>query len=279
MKKILFPTDFSKAANNAFVYALQFAKQFQAEIVVLHQYELPSIHVGGLPATLKDVYDTIELETFENFKSQIPALHHIAKENQLDQVKISNVLKHGDLIYGIQELMKEESFDFIIMGTKGASGLKEIFLGSNAGAVISEVEGIVVAVPEDATYKGLEKIVFTTRFREKDRLALHQVLKFANALGAQVHVIHVENAKNTIDAAIVAQWKDDFEGQNVVFHQFQNENTYQTILNFLDTYEVDMVAMLHYKKGFFQELFQQSLTQKLSYHSKIPVLSIHEKVL
>lgn len=279
MKKILFPTDFSKAANNAFVYALQFANQFQAEIVVLHQYDLPTIHVGGLPSTLKDVYDTIELETFENFKSQIPALHQIAKEHQLDQVKISNVLKHGDLIYAIQELIKEDTFDFIIMGTKGASGLKEMFLGSNAGAVISEVESVVVAVPEESAFNGLKKIVFTTRFREKDRLALQKVLKIANALGAQVHLVHVENLKNIVDASIVNQWKDDFEGLGVVFHQFQHENTYQTILNFIDSYEVDMVAMLHYKKGFFQELFQQSLTQKLSYHSKIPVLSIHEKVL
>jgi nucleotide-binding universal stress UspA family protein len=92
-------------------------------------------------------------------------------------------------------------------------------------------------------------------------------------------LVHVENSKNKVDENIVNQWKDDFEGLGVVFHLLKGENTYQTILNFIDSYKVDMVAMLHYKKGFFQELFQQSMTQKLSYHSKIPVLSIHEKVL
>ena len=68
MKKILFPTDFSEVSNNAFVYALNLAKSFNAELIALHVYELPILHMGGLPANIKEVYDSIELENFDNFK-------------------------------------------------------------------------------------------------------------------------------------------------------------------------------------------------------------------
>ena len=43
MKKLLFPTDFSETANNAFVYALKMAKSIDAEVIVLHVYDLPTV--------------------------------------------------------------------------------------------------------------------------------------------------------------------------------------------------------------------------------------------
>ena len=108
MKRILFPTDFSEASNNAFVYALKLADAMKAELITLHAYELPQLHMGGMPNTLKDVYDSIELENFENFKDQIPVLRDIAEKHNLSHVKISNILKHGDLIWTIKKVTKEE---------------------------------------------------------------------------------------------------------------------------------------------------------------------------
>ena len=50
----------------------------------------------------------------------------------------------------------------------------------------------------------------------------------------------------------------------------------ETILNFSSSYDVDLLSMLNYKRGFFEELFKQSLTQKLSYHLQVPLLAIHQ---
>jgi len=279
MKRILFPTDFSEASNNAFVYALKLADAINAEVITLHAYELPQLHMGGLPTTLKEVYDSIELENFENFKDQIPVLREIAEKHNLSHVKISNILKHGDLIWTIKKVTKEEKIDYVVMGTKGASGLKETFLGSNTGSVITELEAYVIGVPEKTEYSGIHNIVFTTRFREKDLKALRKVLKLAKLFDAKVHCLYIKTKKTDVNPVVIEDWKFLFSKENIAFHIFEEENVQQTILNFVDSYNVDMLAMLNYKRGFFEELFRQSLTQKLSYHVQVPLLAIHESLL
>lgn len=276
MKRILFPTDFSEVSNNAFVYALKLADAMNAELITLHAYELPQLHMGGLPNTLKEVYDTIELENFENFKDQIPILRNIAEKHNLSHVKISNILKHGDLIWTIKNVVKEENIDYVVMGTKGATGLKETFLGSNTGSVMTELEAYVIGVPQHSEYTGIQNIVFTTRFREKDLKALKKVLELAKLFDAKVHCLYVKTKKTDINPVVIEDWKFLFKNEKLAFHIFEEENVQQTILNFVDSYNVDMLAMLNYKRGFFEELFKQSLTQKLSYHVQVPLLAIHE---
>lgn len=279
MKRILFPTDFSEESNNAFVYALKLADAMKAEVVTLHAYELPQLHMGGLPNTLKDVYDTIELENFENFKDQIPLLRNIAKKYNLEHVKISNILKHGDLIWAIKNVTKEEKIDYVVMGTKGATGLKETFLGSNTGTVMTELDAYVIGVPKNSEYSGIQNIVFTTRFREKDLKALRKVLELAKLFDAKVHCLYVKTKKTDVNPVVIEDWKFLFKNEKITFHIFEEDNVQQTILNFVDSYDVDLLAMLNYKRGFFEELFKQSLTQKLSYHVQIPLLAIHESRL
>jgi nucleotide-binding universal stress UspA family protein len=279
MKRILFPTDFSEASNNAFVYALKLADAIKAELITLHAYELPQLHIGGLPNTLKEVYDSIELENFENFKDQIPLLRDIAEQHNLGHVKISNILKHGDLIWTIKKVTKEENIDYVVMGTKGASGLKETFLGSNTGSVMTELEAYVIGVPQSSEYNGIQNVVFTTRFREKDLKALKKVIELAKLFDAKVHCLYVKTKKTDVNPVIIEDWKFLFKDDKVVFHIIEDENVQQTILNFVDSYNVDMLAMLNYKRGFFEELFKQSLTQKLSYHVQVPLLAIHESSL
>lgn len=279
MKRILFPTDFSDASNKAFIYALKLADAFKAEVITLHAYELPQLHYGGLPNTLKDVYDSIELESFENYKDQIPLLREIAEKNNLGHIKINNILKHGDLIWAIKEVVKNEKIDYVVMGTKGATGLKETFLGSNAGSVITEVSNYVISVPEESEYNGINNIVFTTQFNEEDKKALKKVLELAKLFNAKVHCLYVKTKKTNVNDVVIQDWKFLFKDEPVEFHIMEDENVQQTILNFTNAYEIDLLAMLNYKRGFFEELFRQSLTQKLSYHLQVPLLAIHKEML
>jgi nucleotide-binding universal stress UspA family protein len=276
MKKILFPTDFSPAAQNAFVYALKLANAIKAEIITLHTYELPQLHMGGLPQTLKEVYDSIELENFEDFKDQIPILRDLAEKHHLGHVKISNILKHGDLIWTIKKVAKDENIDYIVMGTKGATGLKETFLGSNTGSVITDVDAFVFGVPENCEFTPIKNIVFTTRFREKDLEALKQVLKLAKAFDAKVHCLYIKTKKSDVKEVTIQDWKFLFKGEQVEFHTVESEQVKDSILNFINSYQVDLLTMLNYKRGFFEELFKQSLTQKLAFHVQVPILAIHE---
>jgi nucleotide-binding universal stress UspA family protein len=130
MKKILFPTDFSEVATNAFVHALEFAKNVQGELVLLHTFELPVYDNQFFPENYNVLFDSLQLAQFDMFKDEIEKLRKIAEELKLDKIKLSHRLMDGNLIYNIKRAINEDEIKFVIMGTSGASGWEAFFLGT-----------------------------------------------------------------------------------------------------------------------------------------------------
>ena len=277
MKKILFPTDFSSTSNNAFIYALQLAKNINAEVVTLHVYELPAVDYINVPAYLLEIYDSVEMSNFQNYKDQIPVLRSIAEQNGLADIKISNVMMDGDLVNTILHMVKEDHIDYIVMGTKGATGLKETFLGSSTSRVIAESRAVVLCIPEESTYKNIERITFTTRFRDKDQKALRKVLDLAKGFNAHVDCLHIQKSGSDVKEVVLADWNLLFAHDDMTIHILKSDDVEQAIIHFTETNHTDLLAMLHYKHGFFENLFRRSLTEKLALHIKIPLLALHEE--
>ena len=276
MKKILFPTDFSKTANNAFVYALEMAKFIKAELIVLHVYDLPPVSYEGYPVYVADVYESIELSNFENFKDQVPLLRKIAEEHNLDAIPMSHVLEQGDLIGVMKRIVTDEKIDLIVMGTSGATGLKELFLGSNAGTVIEKIPILSLTVPNKAKFDKIKKIGLTTRFSRKDKIALKQVLEFATQINAKVKCLFVRTFDSNIRQTVIDKWKLDFKNQPVEFFIIPSEDVKGTIADFLIQKDIDILAMLSYKHNFFDNLFGKSLIKTFAFESDVPILALHE---
>lgn len=276
MKKILFPTDFSEVATNAFVHALEFAKIVQGEIVLLHTFELPVYDNQFFPENYNVIFDSLQLSEFNMFKDEIPKLRVIAEERKLDKVKMSHKLMDGNLIYNIKKAIKEEKIDFVVMGTSGASGWEAFFLGTNAGSVITAIDVPVLSVPLDAKFKKIETIGFTTRYRAKDKKALKDVLKIAKKTGAKVRCLYVKTSNSDVPEATMKHWEKEFEGEPVIFSVIMSDDVKATILDFVLFKDIDILAMLTYKRNFFVELFKPSLTQKIANSFDIPILAMHE---
>lgn len=276
MKKILFPIDFSNVANNAFVHALGLAKLVHGELILLHTYELPIVDNQFAPQNYKEIFDSLELSNFDRFKDEIPKLRDIAAAHHLEDIKMSHMLMDGDLIYNVKEIIKSETIDFVVMGTSGASGWKEMFLGTNTGEAIANLSVPVLSIPENAKYSKIETIGFTTRFREKDKDALAKVIKIAKAAGAMVKCLYVETKNSDNTEATYKDWEDYFKDEPVQFFIIPSEKVNETIEEFIVHQDIDVLAMLTYKRSFFQWLFTTSFTEKMSYHCNIPILALHE---
>src|SRR5690554_469744 len=95
MIKILFPTDFSNAAENAFFYALQLTRKLNAELLLAHVYELPDLG-RALHNTSKEVYEIMEMETLENFKKSVETLRRKADNNGYGDIDFKHVMAEGD---------------------------------------------------------------------------------------------------------------------------------------------------------------------------------------
>ncbi len=277
MKKILFPTDFSEVANNAFIHALELAKIVKAELVLLHTFELPIIDNQFTPGYYYSIFDTMQLTHFDSFKGQLPKLRELAEKHHSENIPLKQKLTEGDLIYNIKKAVKEEKIDFVVMGTSGATGWESFFIGSNTGAVVSAVDIPVLSVPIEAEFSKIETIGFTTRFRDKDKKALRQVLKIAKKANAVVNCLYIQTSKSDVTDETINQWKNEFENESVQFTIIKSDLVKENIMDFISHKNIDILAMITHKRNFFTELFNPSLTQKFSNISIVPILAMHEK--
>ncbi len=277
MKKILFPTDFSETANNALIYALRMAENQKATLFVLHAYEMPVISATANPVMVQDVYKTIELSNFENFKDQVPQIRDIAKQHNLDHVPMHFILEEGFLNTILKKRVKEEDIDLVVMGTNGNSGLDKKLLGSNTANAIGTLDVPVLSIPHDAIFDGINSIAFTTLFTAQDKVTLEKILKIAKGFDATVKCVHVATAKDRVEASIIESWKANYKDENVKFYIVDSNDVEKSVFEFLDAENIDLLVSVKRNRSFFEKLFTSSMTKKLSYHNYVPVLAFHEE--
>jgi len=274
MKKILFPTDFSDVSQNAFIYALKLAEVLNAEIITLHVYAVDSPQFIDISAYLQKIYGRKELRDFENYKDEIPVLRSIAEANNLSHVPIKNVLIQGNLIAEILKFSKNEQIDIIVTGTKGITQLRQIFFGTTTTKIMDEAQTSVLAIPGKCQFQPIDKILFTTRYHIDDIEILKKVNDLAKLLNAHVDCLNIKPAHKAYNDDFIVDFKNVFKDQNVAFHSVISDDVEGAILNFIQQNQIKMIAVHTRHKGFFEKLFQVSLSKKLAIDINIPLLSV-----
>lgn len=274
MKKILFPTDFSTVATNAFVHALEFAKSVHGELILLHTFDLPVYDSQFFPENYAVIYESLELSQFDRFKDEIPKLRAIAEDRGLASIKMTHRLMDGDLLFNIKKVIQELNIDFLVMGTAGATGWDTFLIDTNAESVIAGIEIPILCVPKEAAFKKIETIGFTTRFRIKDKKALKMVLHLAKNMGAMVKCLYVKTSESDVTKETIKDWEAEFSAEPIQFFIVNSDEVQESIIDFINYKEVDVLTMLPYKRGFFESIFNPSLTKKIATHFDIPILAI-----
>ena len=279
MKKILIPTDLSPNAGNAIRYALNFCKNFPAELIFLHVTH-PML---DLPDTSLEFYNPI---VFQDEKEQLnhvsSKLKHIFAEEkiELDKIKYSIELRIGFAADEIVRVAKGFNCDLIIMGTQGATGLGKLFLGSITYSVIKQTEIPVLAIPSDYVFKTIDKIVFATDYEGiSNKKTLAPLFDLANTFAANVLMFHAIEAKEPIAAYIeeLQVWKTEKN-----FHHVKHTNSIATcedvtqgIMEFADENDASIIAMIPNSYNFFTNLIHKSKTKEIALESKVPLLVLH----
>ncbi|MEX1192255.1 MAG: universal stress protein [Brumimicrobium sp.] len=279
MIKILFPTDFSVAAEKAFLYALELSRKLNAELTLLHVYELPELG-RALQSTTKEVYELMEMESFEEFKKSVEKLRAFAEEKGYADIEFKHVMTEGEAVFRITDIAKEESVDYIVMGTKGASGLKEVFLGSVASGVIDNANCNVISVPEKTDYKEkLDRIAYLTNYTEKEVESFNIVASFAKPFGAKINCIHFDENGQEVSKDSMDNWKSklDYQGIEVDYNIISGDNFEQSLADFYKAEGIDIVAIQPRKRNFFAKIFSKGVSKKLAHHIEIPLFTLPAK--
>lgn len=282
MKTILFPTDLSDAANKAYVYALHLADKLQARLLSLHVFDKPDIRgASHLPRLLEEFYEQFDLYEFESFRDSIPHLDKIAEEQGLSHIEVSHLLEEGETVETILRVAEREKADLIVMGTTGARGLKEVFVGSVAGEILENASCPVLSVPEEAHFDGrVDRVAISTAFQPEDEKALLLLQQLTAPFEAEIHCVYIDMAHTEDHNHRMEDLRANFaDDSRMYFHVVEGTDFLPAFTSFLTDRSIDWTAMIAHKRSFWQELFHYSKAKSMSYHSQTPTLSFPEGLL
>jgi len=169
------------------------------------------------------------------------------------------------------------------MGTKGASGIGEL-IGTNAARVISDSICPVIAIPENAKMKGLQKIVFAANYGEDDFRNIFDLIDIARLFDSEVILLHVKDEanNNAMEYAELEGFRNHVINESkypkISLKLLEDEDVYEGLNFYLEEIKADMLAISMRNRSFIQKLFNRSLTKKMVYHSHLPVLAFHTSV-
>ncbi len=282
IKKILVPIDFSPASVVALDYAVAIAKVLGSQITVYHSFT-PMADVSLASGNI-----TVEIETeklMRQFSRQAQSIiapyQSISYENKSKFLDIDTLIKVGYIVNDIEELTTT-SYDLVVLGTKGVSGIDEVIFGTVAGSVADSAKCPVLIVPAKAVFKGINHIVYATELNQYDTVVIDELLEFATAFKASMVCLHI----NTKPDMIVEELDEMTELQEkywftpisqLRFELVSGESVLKELHQYIDEKDPDIMTVLRQNRSFIENLFHKSISQKMAFHSKVPVFILQNK--
>lgn len=272
--KILLPTDRSENAAHAIKYALKLFSGQKVEFTLLQVFDIPT-YTADMPMPM-DVVGTKEIqrELDEEIKNNL-------EPNSEQGHTFKSLVEQGSLVSNIEALVDEHGFDLVIMGTKGASGIAAAVVGTNTADVIQAATCPVLAVPESADIEKMpQNILFACDYKGlSDGEVVKPMEEIAKRFKSHIHILNVldEGKMTTVDEA-VAGLKIDHMLESVKHscHFENSDDKAEAIEEFLNSHDIDLLAVVPRKNNFFDAIFHRSVTRKLTLHTKVPLLAMHD---
>lgn len=265
MKKILVPTDFSENANLALRHAIHIANQFGAIITVVHIYQITTT-TGSLKSIDHIVQDDREEE--------IAVLIEEMKSLLTNHARMEGQVRKGNSVENICQIAEKLKVDIIIMGTKGADGMKKMFLGSTASNVILNTAIPVLVVPGAFENFKLSNITLALDNKKIEELkVLKPILDLVKGFGAKLELLTVideDHPKAKIDPNLEGHFTT--EGLTYTYSIIKGPEIIEGIRKFVARENSDMLCLIHRSRGFFQNIFGESVSKEMAFDSSVPLL-------
>lgn len=279
MKYILIPTDFSENSWNATKYALDFFKDTPCNFYFLHVTAITNYGATEFPLYASD--DIIENTLLMQGKTALKSLLEKIKEHYSNPIHNFQLINtYNFFVSAIKEQIKEKGIDLVVMGTKGASGLSEIIIGSNTGDLITQVKCPVLIVPEKATFKPPVEIAFPTDYNIFYPSAiLNAIDEFSAMFNSSIRILHIDKKDEKLTKFQLENKEylnDFFTDKKHSFHRITNKKIEAGVQCFVESRAISLIVMVAKNINLFQRILFRPTVEEISYHTDIPFLVLHE---
>jgi nucleotide-binding universal stress UspA family protein len=274
MVNILIPTDLSEVSKIAVQYAVKIVNKLGGTLTLLHVVTI----MQPTRATMRLQLKSLERDLIETAKEDLEMfVQVISKQLKTDQPIKIKVVKGTAFNDTVKREAKKLRTGLIVMGTKGASGLRKYVLGSNTTSVIEVSHVPVLAVPEQGDFKSFKNVVYATDLKHVQK-ELKTLIPYLEKFNSRVHLLHITPTLKEVSAlekkieAIV----NKAGLTNVVCKIIVNKNIDEAIDYYVSESKADLLTMFTHDVNFYEKLFSRSITRKMAFHSKIPLLAFRQ---
>ncbi len=263
MKNILVPIGSTESAQNTLQYAINFAAEVNANVLVFRAYS-----VQTKAGVMINVNTIIERET---------NLYLRAIVNSVDRknVSVKLISAKGSLVDSVEAIDQEMDIDLIIVGAKSNSIKEEIFLGKTAGKLVKHSELPILTVPDGYKYIPVKNILIAFKSGiVKSKTALKPLQFIAKKFNLEVNLLQVKTADYTDEDLVINK---DLEKLKSSLTITENATTFQGVLQHFQKYQPDMLCVFRRKRGFFKKLWEKNTVLKEEFYTDVPLLILKGK--
>jgi nucleotide-binding universal stress UspA family protein len=277
MKRIILPTDFSANAFNAIKYAVRLFEKEPCTFYLLNTFT-PSAYYVGMNTI--NTYSALQLEqiALKNSQRGLDEVEKDIKKAFSNPKHIFVKLAAFNLLTSeITNLVDTHDIDLVVMGTTGATGAKEVFIGTQTMYTIKKVKCPVIAVPTDFHYEVPKEILFATDFKfslTNKYLSLVQEISLNHS--ARVNILNAyygeplneeqNGKKDFLDSY--------FKSTAHIFHTAEGVDVIGAVGEFQVKHKINFLVMIHNKHSFFENLLFRPVINQLVHHTHVPFLVI-----
>ena len=275
MKKIIVPVDFSEHSEYALKTAAKLAKKHDAEVLALHMLEMST-------EALSVSDELLGQKAVFFMKLAEKKFNDFLDKDYLEGVKITPIIKHLKVFSEVNDVAKQHDADIIVMGSHGANGFEEMFVGSNTERVVRSSEIPVLVVKSNVANINFDVIALACDFSEESIESYHHTMAMFQDIVSKIYLVHVNlpNEKFSSTAQLEKMAVNFFTKADKHLRSLENVRYVSDytvddgIVNFSNKNNVDLIVMpTHGRKG-LARFFKGSVGEEVVNHSPIPVLTL-----
>jgi nucleotide-binding universal stress UspA family protein len=268
MKKILVPCDFSQPAINAFRFALDTAVKSNGTVHLLYVVELPVLHDTVIMPVLyfeESYFNEVRADMEKRFKK-------LVTKYNTDKVKVVVNVEFGQPVKTILNYSVAKKIDLVVMGSHGANGLKEYFVGSNAEKIV-RASSVPVLIVKDFFKGPLKNIIFPNALQDADQEDLAMKVKaLQDFFKAHLHIVWVNTPANFTPDSITYPKLEAFAKRymfkDYLLHVYNDITEERGIISYNQMMKGNLIALgTHGRKG-VAHIANGSVAEDVVNHSK-----------
>lgn len=277
MNNFIVPIDFSDASKNAARYAAHISK-----------------HVSDAHIILYNVFDTLEygsdsspLGTEGEEDASRKAIVELALASV--QMELSGITgatiscvaeEANNFLDTLENYVKWNNIQLIIMGITGSTRLEQVFMGSNALNIVKRAVAPVIIVPPDTHSQSAKNVLLLTDFQDiENTIPIGTVKSVLGLFSPQLHIVNVDHEHYV---QVTEEYKAERLKLEEKLKEYHPEFYFIRLFDFVEAVNqfvadnsIDLILTFPRRHSFLSNVFKTTSTSKLAYHSHVPIVAIN----